>query len=108
MFTVPQEWYSDLDTIGSVSVSVRSLVCLSQTDTSADKCVTDDYPRQLCYLGCAAPSYSLSCGGQVPDVAGPHYRDARMQHLPVQCPSYTAPRQGSHALTAVAEGGSQC
>ena len=26
------------------------------------------------------PPYSLSCGGQVPDVGMPHYRDARMQH----------------------------
>ena len=38
-----------------------------------------DQPRQLCYLGCAAPLYSLS-GRQVPDVGMPHYRDARMQH----------------------------
>ena len=31
--------------------------------------------------------YSLSCGEQVPDVGIPHYRDARMQHSPIQCPS---------------------
>ena len=28
--------------------------------------------------------YSLSCGEQVPDVGIPHYRDARMQHSPMQ------------------------
>ena len=33
------------------------------------------------------PPYSLSCGGQVPDVGIPHYRDARMQHCPKQTTS---------------------
>ena len=28
-------------------------------------------------------------------MAVPHYRDARMQHSPMQCPSYTAPRVGN-------------
>ena len=38
------------------------------------------------------PYTAFSCGRQVPDVAVPHYRDARMQHSPMHCPSYTAPQ----------------
>ena len=40
----------------------------------------DAHPRQPCYLGHTAPLTPFSCGGQVPDVDIPHYRDARMQH----------------------------
>ena len=32
------------------------------------------------YIGQTASCTAFSCGGQVPDVAVPHYRDARMQH----------------------------
>ena len=32
------------------------------------------------YIGQTAPHTAFSCGEQVPDVAIPHYRDARMQH----------------------------
>ena len=83
--------------------------CSSQTDTRADTrknylfCFPDSrrmrhsshegestgasQPRQLRYLWICGSPYSLSCGGQVPDVGMPHYRDARVQHRPVQCPS---------------------
>ena len=36
---------------------------------------------------CAPPPTASAVGGQVPDVGMPHYRDARMQHRPAQCPS---------------------
>ena len=52
-------------------------------------------PMQHCYIGRTASHTAFSCGRQVPDVAVPHYRDARMQHSPMQCPSYTAPRVGN-------------
>ena len=45
-------------------------------------------------IGQTAPLTAFSCGEQVPVVATPHYRDARMQHSPMQCLSYTAPRVG--------------
>ena len=51
------------------------------------------------------PPYSLSCGGQVPDVGMPHYRDARMQHRQCTQPALTgvttvdAPRECQHLLT---------
>ena len=51
-------------------------------------------PMQHRYIGQTAPHTAFSCGEQVPDVAIPHYKDARMQHSPMQCPSYTAPRVG--------------
>ena len=41
---------------------------------------TDVRPVQPCYIGQTAPHTAFSCGEQVPDVAIPHYRDARMQH----------------------------
>ena len=73
----------------------------SLTDTRADPCenillcscqVTKEKARAQVNQGNSLPwiygsPYSLSCGGQVPDVGVPHYRDARMQHRPVQCPS---------------------
>ena len=40
----------------------------------------DAHPRQPCYLGHTVPLAAFSCGGRVPDVCLPHYRDARMQH----------------------------
>ena len=47
------------------------------------------------YIGHTAPHTAFCCGEQVPDVAIPHYKDARMQHSPMQCPSYTAHRVGN-------------
>ena len=41
----------------------------------------------LVTIGKAASLTAFSCERQVPDVGLPHYRDARMQHPPVQCPS---------------------
>ena len=52
-------------------------------------------PMQPRYIGHTAPHTAFGCGEQVPDVAIPHYKDARMQHSPMQCPSYTAPRVGN-------------
>ena len=37
-------------------------------------------PMQHRYIGQTALHTAFSCGGQVPDVAIPHYKDARMQH----------------------------
>ena len=37
-------------------------------------------PMQQRYIGPTAPHTAFSCGEQVPDVAIPHYKDARMQH----------------------------
>ena len=43
--------------------------------TSSDIC-----PMQPRYFGQTAPLTAFSCGKQVPDVALPHYKDAKMQH----------------------------
>ena len=40
------------------------------------------------YIGHTASLTAFSCGRQVPDVGIPHYRDARMQHSPIQCPPH--------------------
>ena len=37
-------------------------------------------PMQPRYIGQTASHTAFGCGRQVPDVAVPHYRDARMQH----------------------------
>ena len=53
---------------------------------------------------CCSP-YSLSCGGQVPDVGMRHYKDDRMQHRQCTQPALTgvttvvAPRKCQHPLT---------
>ena len=52
-------------------------------------------PMQPCYIGHTAPHTAFGCGEQVHDVGLPHYGDAKMQHSPMQCPSYTAPRVGN-------------
>ena len=44
-------------------------------------------PMQHRCIGQTAVLTAFSCGEQVPDVGLPHYRDARMQHSPMQCPS---------------------
>ena len=50
--------------------------------TSIHRPITDMTPEYyFCrYIGQTAPHTAFSCGEQVPDVAIPHYRDARMQH----------------------------
>ena len=49
----------------------------------------DARPMQPCYIGQTAPHTAFNCGEQVPDVALPHYKDARMQHSLMQCPHCT-------------------
>ena len=48
--------------------------------TALHQSITFVLPKAIPLPWAYGPPYSLSCGGQVPDVGIPHYRDARMQH----------------------------
>ena len=54
----------------------------SQFQISLPYISADARPMQPRYIGQTAPLTAFSCGEQVPDVALPHYKDARMQHSP--------------------------
>ena len=75
------------------------------TDTSAHMKETPHVPKATLLPWAYGPPYSLSCGGQVPDVGIPHYRDARMQHSQSRQPALplvttvVAPRECQHPLT---------
>ena len=55
--------------------------------TAPHQSITFVLPKATPLFWAYGSPYSLSCGRQVPDVGIPHYRDARMQHSPIQCPS---------------------
>ena len=71
----PEVGYLFSDSEGKPFRYVRLMKPFSLPYTSSDIC-----PMQPRYIGQTAPHTAFSCGEQVPDVAVPHYKDARMQH----------------------------